>query len=83
MPTTSKTVLTGEHIIYTAKAGDTWDMISYLNYGFSERYAALLIRANIRLANVVAFEGGEEVKVPIIEKLELPETLPPWRRNAT
>ena len=77
MPTTSDT---GEYIIYEAKAGDTWDTISYLNYGYTEMYASLLIRANIRMCDVVTFEGGEKVKVPLIDTVKTPETLPPWRR---
>lgn len=76
MPTTSD----NEYIVYTAKAGDTWDMISYVNYGYTEMYASLLIRANIRLADVVTFEGGEQIKVPLIDTVKTPETLPPWRR---
>ena len=70
-----------EAIAYTAVAGDTWDAISYAHYGYTERLASLLMRANPRIADIVVFEGGEEVRVPVVEATELPATLPPWRRT--
>ena len=30
--------------------------------------------------DVLIFEGGEAVRIPIVETVETPETLPPWRR---
>ena len=68
------------YTVYTAKAGDTWDTISYYAYRHSERKAADLIKANRRLGDIVRFEGGEKVKIPIVKTVETPSTLPPWRR---
>ena len=38
------------------------------------------IAANPDLSDVLIFEGGESVRIPIVETVETPETLPPWRR---
>ena len=39
-----------------------------------------IIEANPDLSDVLIFEGGEAVRIPIVETVETPETLPPWRR---
>lgn len=76
MPSTSTSYYT-----YKARAGDTWDAISYRMYEYSERYAHVLIQANPQHMGVVTFDGGELVTVPIIDTVETPATLPPWRRD--
>lgn len=45
-----------------------------------ERMASTIIEANPDLSDVLIFEGGEAVRIPIVETVETPETLPPWRR---
>lgn len=45
-----------------------------------ERMASTIIAANPDLSDVLIFEGGEAVRIPIVETAETPETLPPWRR---
>ena len=57
-------------IDYVAQGGDT----------FEERMASTIIAANPDLSDVLIFEGGEAVRIPIVETVETPETLPPWRR---
>ena len=42
--------------------------------------ASTIIEANPDLSDVLIFEGGEAVRIPIVEIVETPETLPPWRR---
>lgn len=42
--------------------------------------ATYIIRANPDLVDVLVFEGGEAIKIPILEAVETPDTLPPWRR---
>ena len=44
------------------------------------RIASTLIEASPDLSDVLIFEGGEAVRIPIVETVETPETLPPWRR---
>lgn len=64
---------------YTAKSGDTWDSIAFSAYKV-ERMAHYVISANRQYIDVLTFEGGERLKIPIVDELETPKTLPPWRR---
>ncbi len=64
---------------YTAKAGDTWDSIAFMAYKV-ERMSHHIIQANLRYIDVLIFEGGELLQIPIVDTLETPKTLPPWRR---
>ena len=42
--------------------------------------ASTIIAANPDLCDVLIFEGGELVRIPIVEAVTTPDTLPPWRR---
>ena len=42
--------------------------------------AHIIAKANREYVGVLLFEGGERLRIPIVEKVETPETLPPWRR---
>lgn len=64
---------------YVAQGGDTFDSIALVAYN-EERMASTIIEANPDLSDVLIFEGGEAVRIPIVETVETPETLPPWRR---
>lgn len=66
-------------IDYVAQGGDTFDSIALVAYS-EERMASTIIAANPDLSDVLIFEGGEAVRIPIVETAETPETLPPWRR---
>jgi len=68
-------------IEYIAQGGDTWDSIAIAAYN-EERMSTFLIDANRDYIDTVVFEGGEVLKVPVIdaEQVETSETLPPWRR---
>ena len=65
---------------YTAKAGDTWDSIAFMAYKI-ERMAHYVIQANPKFIDVLIFEGGEVMKIPIVDELEDTATLPPWRQD--
>lgn len=65
--------------IHTAAAGETWDILAYNAYGV-ESMASLIWQANPRLGSLVVFEGGEQITIPIVEKAQTPQSLPPWRR---
>jgi hypothetical protein len=64
---------------YIAKSGDTWDSIAFAAYKV-ERMSHHIIQANLGYIDTVIFEGGERLKIPIVDTLETPKTLPPWRR---
>jgi len=66
-------------IEYTAQGGDTFDSIALAAYN-EERMASTIIAANPDLSDVLIFEGGELVQIPIVEAVTTPDTLPPWRR---
>jgi len=68
-------------IEYIAQGGDTWVSIAIAAYN-EERMSTLLIDANRDYIDTVIFEGGEVLKVPVIDaaQVETSETLPPWRR---
>lgn len=63
-----------------ANAGETFDALALAAYN-EETMATYIIKANPDLSDVVTFEGGELVRIPILEAIETPETLPPWRRS--
>lgn len=67
------------YIEYIAQAGDTFDSIALSAYN-EERMASTIIMANRDLSDVLIFEGGELVLVPVVEATITPDTLPPWRR---
>lgn len=67
------------HRAYTCRAGESWDLLAGQAYG-SEVMASVIISANPDLADVLLFEGGEVIDLPIVETVETPDTLPPWRR---
>lgn len=67
------------HFDYVAKAGDTWDSIAFMAYK-TERMAHHVINANRKYIHMLMFEGGELLRIPIVDELETPKTLPPWRR---
>lgn len=70
---------TGKYIDYIAQSGDTFDQIALAAYN-EERMASVIIGANREYIDVLIFEGGERLKIPVVEMAETPETLPPWRR---
>lgn len=64
---------------YTAAGGQSFDSIAFEAYT-EERMAHYIMQANPDLIDVLIFEGGEKLRIPTLESVESPETLPPWRR---
>ena len=67
------------YIDYVAQGGDTFDSIALAAYN-EERMAGTIIAAKPDLCDMLIFEGGEAVRIPIVETVDTPDTLPPWRR---
>lgn len=63
---------------YTTMQGDTFDMLALDAYD-DEFKAHLIIQANPQYANVLVFDAGVKLTIPIIEQ-EAASTLPPWKR---
>ena len=73
--------ITGYQTITTVE-GDTFDALA-LEFYNDEKQAGLIIQANPDYCDVLIFEADVELKIPIVEFVELPETLPPWRRETS
>lgn len=60
--------------------GDTFDGIALSEYN-EEKMAHYIINANPDYSDVLIFDAGITLKIPIVESVDLPDTLPPWRRG--
>lgn len=65
---------------YTARQGDTFDLLAGQAYG-QESMSSTIIAANPDYCDVVIFDGGELLRLPLVDRAESPDTLPPWRRS--
>lgn len=71
--------ITGYNHITTVE-GDTFDRLA-LEFYKDEKQAGLIIQANLDYCDVLIFEAGIGLDIPIVDIIDLPETLPPWRRE--
>lgn len=65
---------------YLTKAGDSFDSLA-LDFYDDEGKAGEIARFNPNLTDVLLFEAGELVNIPIFSDDDPPESLAPWRRN--
>ena len=56
-------------LVYSAKAGETFDTIALEAYG-NEKYAAELMCANPDITGKIVFDGGELIAFPVIDLTE-------------
>lgn len=66
---------------YTTREGDTFDALALEMYG-EETLAHYIIEFNPDYADVLIFDANVALRLPIVEDVEMPDTLPPWRRNS-
>lgn len=64
---------------YTTIQGETWDTISQDFYDTPYKVSDL-IASNPQYSDVLTFDDGVELNIPIIESAS-PNTLPPWKRG--
>ena len=64
---------------YTCRAGDSFDLLAGQAYGH-ETMASAIIAENPDYCDTVLFDGGEVIDLPLVDRVDSPETLPPWRR---
>ena len=69
-----------DYSIYTSRGGETWDKIAF-DAWTEEALMHVLIAANPDLAHIVIFEGGEKVRIPVMDEPQNTESLPPWRKG--
>lgn len=60
--------------------GDTFDGLA-LEFYDDEQKSSVIMGANPDYCDTLIFEAGVALKIPILDDVELPETLPPWRRD--
>ena len=65
---------------YMTRQGDTYDALALEMYG-EESLAHYIIEFNPDHADVLIFEANVPLRLPIVENVETPDTLPPWRRD--
>ena len=66
---------------YTTRDGDTFDALALEMYG-EETLAHYIIEFNPDYADVLIFDANVALLLPIVEDVETPDTLPPWRRDS-
>lgn len=64
---------------YITKDGDAYDALAIDAYD-DEMMASHIIQANPRHMETLIFEAGVSLRIPVLENVERPESLPPWRR---
>lgn len=65
---------------YITREGDTFDALALEMYG-EETLAHYIIEFNPDYADVLIFDANVALRLPIVEDVETPDTLPPWRRE--
>ena len=65
---------------YATREGDTFDALALEMYG-DETLAHYIIDFNPDYADVLIFDANVALRLPIVEDVETPDTLPPWRRD--
>ena len=68
-----------DEIYYTTIQGDTFDGIAFEYYS-DEKLASTIIDANPEYSDVLIFDAGIVLTIPILEdKEDTPASAPPWR----
>lgn len=67
------------YIKYTAQAGDTFDLLALRAYG-DDKLASYIIQTNPDYSDMLIFEGGESLQIPIVDEAETEEAVAPWKR---
>ena len=68
------------YLRHIAKTGETPDILA-LKYYNNEFMASYILEANVQYNNVVRYEDGEELLIPIFDTIEDDSTQPPWKRS--
>ena len=68
--------------IHVTSGGDTFDLLA-LRYYNDEKLASAIIQENPDYCDMLIFDAGVSLVIPSVSSVTPPETLPPWRRDAT
>lgn len=69
------------YIKYTTVQGDTFDIIARFHAYGEEKMASYIIKANPDYSDVIIFDAGIMLRIPVLNNADSPESLPPWRRS--
>ncbi len=64
---------------YVTQEGDAYDALA-IDFYEDEILASHIIQANPQYMETLIFEAGIKLWIPVLENMERPATLPPWRR---
>lgn len=68
----------GKYYEYVTRQGDTFDSIA-LGFYMDEKRSSEVINKNPDYADVIIFDAGITLKVPLLEESSA-TTMPPWKR---
>jgi hypothetical protein len=68
------------YLKHITKTGETPDILA-LKYYNTEFMASYILEANVQYNDVISYEGGEGILIPIFDTIEDDSTLAPWRRS--
>ena len=68
------------YLRHIAKTGETPDVLA-LKYYNNEFMASYILEANVEYNDVIVYEGGEDIVIPIFDSIEDDSSLAPWRRS--
>ena len=68
------------YLNHIAKTGETPDILA-LKYYDNEFMSSYILEANVQYNDVIIYEGGEELVIPVFDTIEDDSTLAPWRRS--
>lgn len=69
------------YLEYRTRAGDAFDSLALTMYN-EEKLAKYIIDFNPEHADVIVFDANVPLRLPIMEDVETPATLPPWRSSS-
>lgn len=65
---------------YITQDGDTFDLLALDMYN-DEKLSHYIIQFNPDYSDVIIFDGGIPLRLPVIENPETTSTIPPWRQT--
>lgn len=64
---------------YVTAEHDTFDLIAWKKYG-DEMLASLIIESNLDYADIIVFDAGVKLTIPVVEQSNIQQAIPPWRQ---
>ena len=68
------------YLRHIAKTNETPDILA-LKYYDDEFMSSYILEANTQNNNVIIYNGGEEILIPVFDTIEDDSTQPPWKRS--